>query len=196
MSGKGHQLNDVPGSHSAISASYFKSSETVSKTSLTRQAWAGLRGELHRWLSVGAGIPGSPFTYNEMAFRSLLRHEMKRSGRSGRSFHVVLVHVSGSDGEAVRMDGIVIGILLSAMAGAVRETDYIGWYRDGHIIGSVLTTSGEFASKEAVSRIEHRFLRKMRVSMPAEEFFRLRLQFCRPEDIDLASSSRHGAALS
>jgi hypothetical protein len=41
------------------------------------------------------------------------------------------------------IDVVTAGKLFSILSGCLRETDFIGWYRDGRVAGAVLTQHGE-----------------------------------------------------
>ena len=126
--------------------------------------------------------------HNEEVFRYLLANEGKRSKQSGRSFHVILVYLAGPGGGAVRMDGKVTSKLLPALSGVLRETDYIGWYRDGHIAGVVLTASGDHSAEELSCRIEERFIEGLRSGFLQDEFFRLKVRFLRVKEFERIES--------
>src|ERR1044071_7933925 len=79
----------------------------------------------------------------EDAFHYLLQAEAKRSQRSGQGYHILLVYRSEAQGSITPMHSFVSSVVLGALAGSLRETDYIGWYREGQIIGGVLTVVGQ-----------------------------------------------------
>jgi hypothetical protein len=72
--------------------------------------------------------------YNEEAFQYFLTLEEKRTGATGESFLLVLVDRDGS-----RLDPTIAAKLLRGLKGCFRETDYVGWYREGRVAGAVLT---------------------------------------------------------
>jgi hypothetical protein len=163
----------------------------------TGNMWASLPGKLGRVLSAGVRRNvRSVHHHNEEAFRYLLATEGKRSERSGRSFYVLFMYLAGPEGAAVRMDDKVTSRLLPAFSGVLRETDYIGWYRNDHIVGGVLTTLEDHSAEEVSCRIEQRFVRGLRGSFPAEEVSRFRFHFIRSQELERVESVDRVLALS
>jgi len=135
--------------------------------------------ELSRFLSAGVrnGARSVQLAHDEAAFRFLLANEVKRSERSGRSFHLLLTYFSDGEGAATRMDDEVKWTLLPILSAVLRDTDYIGWYRDNHVLGGVLTALGEHAQEVVSCRIEQRFWRRMGKEFPRKDLARLRVRF-------------------
>jgi hypothetical protein len=68
---------------------------------------------------------------------AFLKVEQRRAKRSGKAFVVLLVNVdaprTGSSGD------LKVGGLAAALSSSIRDTDVIGWYQDGAIVGIVFT---------------------------------------------------------
>jgi hypothetical protein len=58
---------------------------------------------------------------------------------------------------------------------SVRETDFVGWYRQGAIIGATLTQDGRSGSKHASRIVRDRITRALGRDLPCEHASRLRL---------------------
>lgn len=85
-------------------------------------------------------VDGGPSqAYNEEAFRYLLDVERKRSERSRRRFLLLLVDLKNQSGIDASIDAALASRLFAALSPCLRETDFIGWYREGRAIGAVLT---------------------------------------------------------
>jgi lipopolysaccharide/colanic/teichoic acid biosynthesis glycosyltransferase len=80
-------------------------------------------------------------------FESTLTLERKRAERSGKPFALMLLSASPStqNGEKERL----LGRLLVVLASSTRDTDLIGWYREGAILG-VIFTEIDLSDKESV----------------------------------------------
>ncbi len=93
--------------------------------------------------------------YNERTFHHFLAQEQRRSERSNRSFVLLLAHLrpigSFDDQTAAR--------LFSAFS--LRETDFVGWYREQRVAGAVLIQQSEGVSegvlRAMVGRARERF---------------------------------------
>ena len=92
----------------------------------------------------------------EKTFRYLLQAERKRSERTGHDHYILLVYRIDDNGMVVRMDSQVADEIFDALARGLRETDYIGWYREGHIAGGVLTVVGPDSIGDVHERLGRR----------------------------------------
>lgn len=90
--------------------------------------------------------------YNEEAFHYLLAVEYKRFGRSHRPFVVALIEEAAVPSELSRIRPAVSAKIFAALAHSLRETDVIGWYREGRVVGALLTHLGDAPLAE-VSRL-------------------------------------------
>ena len=122
--------------------------------------------------------------YNEEAFRYLLASESKRSVRSGHSFNILLVYSIDKRGLVVQMDRDVVDTVVEALFRTVRETDYIGWYLDGRIVGGVLTVLGQDSEVEVSIRIQQRLREIFRAEVSAEKNGRLQIRICQHHELE------------
>jgi len=115
----------------------------ASKISRNGGAVSDTREESDR-CSCGVALEGrSGQAYNEEAFRYFLALERKRCERSGHRFLLLLVDPKESPGADARIDRTVASKLFSGLWLCLRETDLVGWYREDHVIGAVLTGLGD-----------------------------------------------------
>ena len=172
--------------------SSFGSSGLVRTAPFTGKLWGDTFSNLGRLLPAGVGTNiHSVHHHNEQAFRYLLENETKRSKRSGHPFNGLLLYFARPEGIAIRMDSKVTSKVLPTVSGLLRETDYIGWYRDNHILGVVLTASGDNSTREVFFRIEQRFVEGLRGRLRGQEFSSLRCHFFRSQELeDIESLSR------
>jgi hypothetical protein len=68
---------------------------------------------------------------------AFLKIEQRRAERSGKAFKVLLVNVDAL--RASSSGDLKVGGLAAALSSSIRDTDVIGWYQDGAIIGIVFT---------------------------------------------------------
>jgi lipopolysaccharide/colanic/teichoic acid biosynthesis glycosyltransferase len=95
----------------------------------------------------------------EDVFRRIFCWERKRAERSGRCFLLMLVHVEGVH-QASKSE-TALAEIASAVSGATRETDIVGWYRMGAILGVIFTEVGienretiqDFARSKVISSL-------------------------------------------
>lgn len=74
--------------------------------------------------------------FQEEVFQNVLRLERRRAERSARPFVMVLVHSDEGD-------RVVLQQALSVLLSTTRESDLVGWYRDGVTLGILFTELGE-----------------------------------------------------
>lgn len=93
--------------------------------------------------------------YNEEAFRYFLEIERKRSEASNRPFLLLLLDLKrrthGTD-----IDTGTAERLFAALATCLRETDFIGWYRAGSVVGAVLTQHVDDVSSDVQETVRRR----------------------------------------
>jgi hypothetical protein len=91
------------------------------------------------------------------------------------------------------MDKQVTRALVPILSGVLRETDYIGWYRDDHILGGVLTALGDHSTEEVSCRVEQRFWWRIGKEYSVREFAKLRVRFFPAQDLErIGRSDRFG----
>jgi hypothetical protein len=114
--------------------------------------------------------------YNQEAFRYLLESESKRSEQSGHLYQVLLVSWTDVEGRIVQMDSRVATTVMAALPRSLRETDYIGWYREKHIVGAVLTVLVEESMTQVASHVQKRLVEILQSELSIEESRRLRIR--------------------
>ena len=122
--------------------------------------------------------------YNQEAFRYLLESESKRSERSGRFCQIILVYSSDEHGRIVQMNFDVAKIVIAAASRSFRETDYIGWYRDGRIVGAVLTVLVQESMAQVASHLQKRLAEILQSELSIEESRRLQIRVCQHHELE------------
>lgn len=122
--------------------------------------------------------------YNEEAFRHLLTIESKRSDQSGRYWQILLVYWTDAQGRIVQMSSDVARRVIAASVNSFRETDYVGWYRDGHIIGAVLTVLAKEAMTQVSTNLQPRLEDTLRAKIGVEENSHLQIRVCQPHELN------------
>jgi hypothetical protein len=122
--------------------------------------------------------------YNQEVFRYLLESESKRSERSGYFSRILLVHRTNAQGAIVQMDSYVAKTVMAALSRSLRETDYIGWYRDGRIVGAVLTVLVQESMAQVASHLQKRLVEILRAELGVEETSRLKIRVCQHHELE------------
>lgn len=91
--------------------------------------------------------------YPEKAFLYLLDSESRRSERSGHLCQILLVYRADAQGAVLPMEPAVARTVVAVLSRTLRDTDYVGWYRDGRVVGGVLTLLGRDSSVDGSVRL-------------------------------------------
>ena len=104
----------------------------------------------------GLAKQGRLDAYNEEGFWYLLRVERRRSERSRRPFLLVLVVLQNEPAGRMRVFQPPADRVFDGLSRVLRETDVIGWYRDGQIAGAVLSAQADTTWTDISARITGR----------------------------------------
>ena len=139
------------------------------------QTVSPIREELDQCSCGLAREGGAGQAYNEEAFRYFMDIERKRSEISSRPLLLLLV-----DLKQLRMkkpiQPALAGKLFSALWLCLRETDFIGWYREGRVAGAVLTQRAEMAGTDLSRQVRERVTRVMSERLPKAVADRLQVR--------------------
>lgn len=122
--------------------------------------------------------------YNQEAFRYLLGSESKRSERSGYFCQILLVYWTDAQGRIVQMDFHGAKTVMAALSRILRETDYIGWYCDGRIVGAVLTVLVQESMAQVSTQLQPRLVEILRIELGVEETSRLQIRVCQHHELE------------
>lgn len=120
------------------------------------------------------GFPG--LIYNESAFQYLLDFERRRAKSTQRPFLLMLI--DGGDAASGQIPGgaVMPDRLFPIVCRTVRETDFVGWYRQGAILGATLTQDGSSVTKHASRIVRDRITQALGHDLPSEHVSQLRLR--------------------
>jgi len=116
--------------------------------------------------------------YNEAAFRLFLAVDRWRAERSMRSVLLVLVTVRQRPGPSAKLTDGTAAALFGGLGACVREVDFMGWYREGHVAAAVLA-QGVKASSDVPHLIANRVLPALRERLSADQSRNLRVRVVR-----------------
>jgi hypothetical protein len=122
-----------------------------------------------------AGPPNGQ-AYNEEAFRYFLDIERKRSEASRRPFLLLLVDLKKVRGSSSRFSERSSDRLFSQLSLSLRETDFVGWYRDGRVAGAVLTQRPDMQDARVSRNVAQRVKDALRAQLDRETSDRLQVR--------------------
>lgn len=109
----------------------------------------------------------------ETTFLDMLRFERRRTERSGRSFMLALI--SGTESEAPE-ETILTCKVASALAFTARETDVLGWYKQGAALG-LLMTEIVYADQATITILVEKISRAVQAAVGFDAFKCISLEF-------------------
>lgn len=121
---------------------------------------------------------------SEAAFIRMLRLERRRTERSGRQFMLVLM--TCEDFRA-GPDSSLLNHTVAAVSSVIRETDILGWYQEGMILGLLMTELGQTNSL-TTETIAKKLLTVVQKTISVESFQKISFQFrLFPHEIEKSS---------
>ena len=112
--------------------------------------------------------------YDEPAFQYLLDVERRRAEGARRPFLLMLIACgdgkTGLASRAVRPEKV-----FPVVGRCVRETDFVGWYRQGSVVGATLTQDGK-RTPRASQIVRERLVKALGSDLPADLVSQLRLR--------------------
>jgi len=106
--------------------------------------------------------------YGEDAFLYFLDIERARAGRSNHPVRLLFATLEPDSGRPAEISAASAVRLFQGMRQSLRETDIVGWYRQGRVAGAVLTAHADVPGKEMSGLIEQRVVNGLRQGLPAK----------------------------
>ena len=118
--------------------------------------------KVHRLTSQAeVSLPG---VSGKEAFHVILKLERRRAERSGKPFILMLLDAHQENGTA----RAILGQTLAVLTSSTRETDPIGWYRDGTILGVIFTELGNDEIGLIVKTLQAKIRKNLKEQLGAE----------------------------
>ena len=115
--------------------------------------------------------------YNEEAFQYFLEIERRRSELSNRPFLLMLIEFTRQSlGSNTEIDPASAARLFPVLSQCLRETDFVGWYREGRIAGAVLTQHGEAEREDLAEVVRRRVEEALTKQFPPDRMRRLQVR--------------------
>lgn len=105
--------------------------------------------------------------YNEEAFQYFLSIERKRTKTAGRHLLLALVDLKNPTSGRERDDVDAAQDLFAALRACLRETDFVGWYRENELAGVVLPQFCGSSVNASTLRVGQRLSQGLAERLPA-----------------------------
>jgi hypothetical protein len=145
------------------------------------------------WLGLAKGNKSSfPVEiYSEAAYRGLILGESRRSERLGHVWRILLVYYTNAQGRVVPFRLKDTERILSVLFSRCRDTDYIGWYRQDHIMGVLLTALRADSSREGCDNLKSRVIESLRPLPTFPDDHSLHIRVCEQHELTAFDASDH-----
>jgi hypothetical protein len=117
--------------------------------------------------------------YDEAAFLYFLDVERARAGRANVPLHMLFATVEPEPGKPVPIPASSAARLFAGIKGAVRDTDVVGWYRQGHVASAVLSARPDGHPADVAQLLERRVGEGLRRTVPRRVAKDLRIRVVR-----------------
>jgi hypothetical protein len=134
--------------------------------------------------------------YPEEVFRQLAHREFKRSERSGHPCRILLVYRPETQRLVVPLGAELTDKTISVLSRCCRDTDYIGWYRQGHILGVLLTTLRPHSAKDGCEKLRSRLLSSLRDAPTFTDGYSLQIRVVESSELTGFNASDYPAPFS
>jgi len=117
----------------------------------------------------GFAVPGFPgLVCDEQAFHYLLEIERRRSDSAQRPFLLMLIDCADATDGVIPASVPGIERLFPIVCQSVRETDFVGWYRQGAVIGATLTQDGRRGTRRTSGIVRERVVKALHLDLPSQ----------------------------
>ena len=131
--------------------------------------------------SCGFALAGHEAAYNEEAFCFLLDIERRRFEASAEPFVLLLIDHRDRRRTGTGIAGALGARVFTSLTRSLRDTDVIGWYRQGRIVGAVLTHLGDAPVVDVSRQMADRVSRAFVTDLPNELARQLRVRVYQPQ---------------
>jgi len=112
---------------------------------------------------------------DERAFHRTISAEQRRANRSHKSFLLLLLDIGGPT--ISKDDQLTLGRIQSALSLKLRETDVVGWYEEGCVVGIIFTEIASHSKSSLPAIVTARVREIVKSCIPSREFDRLSVSF-------------------
>jgi hypothetical protein len=116
--------------------------------------------------------------YNETAFRHFLALERRRAERARRPLLLVLVNLRISRSTRAPLGLRMSSQIFRVLGGCVREVDFVGWHREGKVVGAVIGLGGN-SERDVQRLLTERVGSALSAQLPNDQMSRLRVRVVR-----------------
>jgi hypothetical protein len=151
------------------------------------------RNKLSSWLGLTKNkqSASSVIVYSEPVYQDLIHREFKRSERSGHRCRILLIYRTNTQKRAVPFRSELADKTISVLSGTCRDTDYIGWYREGWILGVLLTALRPDSGGDGCDRVMARLMENLGGGVSSTDGHSLQIRMLEQSDLTTSNAVDH-----
>lgn len=131
--------------------------------------------------------------HSETVYCDLVRNEAKRSERSGHLCRVLLIYRADMQGQVVPFGSELVDKTISVLSRSCRDTDYIGWYRQGRILGVLMTAFRPNSARDGDDNLRTRLADSLHGVLPFTHDCSLQIRVLEQSELTAFNVSDHPA---
>ena len=124
---------------------------------------------------IAVGHSSCPEVLAQEPFLKMLYLEQKRTERSRRRFVLMLLESTGLMARGPKKD--TLEQILDALVKSTRQTDVIGWYKEGSVIGTIFTEIGSEEGHSVAKALLTKFTTALASALGIEQINQISLSF-------------------
>ncbi|HWG96928.1 MAG TPA: hypothetical protein VN647_07575, partial [Nitrospira sp.] len=145
-------------------------------------------------LTKGHRSTSSANVYPETIYGDLVHRESKRSERSGHLCRILLVYHTSEQGRVAPFGSELADKAISVLSIRCRDTDYIGWYRQGRILGILITTLRPDSVRDGYDNLKARVVDSLRGILTFTDDHSLQIRMLELSELTAFNASDHSAS--
>lgn len=153
------------------------------------------RDRVFFWFGLAKGKKASSFAnlHSEAVYREFVYRESKRSARSGHLCRILLVYHTNAQGRVVPFGSDLADKTLSVLSSSCRDTDYIGWYQRGRILGVLITALRPDSVRDGCDNLMTRLVGRLRAVLTFADNHSLQIRVLEQSEVTAFCVSNHSA---
>lgn len=129
--------------------------------------------------------------YSETVYHGFVCRESKRSERSGHLCRILLVYHTNTQRRVVPFGSEIADKTISVLSGSIRDTDYIGWYGQGRILGVLLTALRPDSAEDGYDNLKARVMDSLRGTLIFTDDHSLQIRMFELSNLTTFNASDH-----
>ncbi len=131
------------------------------------------------------------YILSETVYRDLVQREFKRSERSGHRCRILLIYWTNTQGIVMPLGSELAGRMMAILSVSIRDTDYIGWYRQSRIVGVLLTALRSDSAGDGCDSLKTRLLDSLHRVSAVTDYAFLQIRVLDPGELPASDAPDH-----